>query len=477
MKAELQVPKPRLAEGTVPDSRENARQRTLFLHHPDAVLLVELGGCIVEANPAASKMLGWTREELLARRVWDLVVGVTRLEMQEWMRGRDVGRSERVLLNLRTRLETRLGVEARVQRVDDNKEVCFVVSCRELVPPDDNTGSSATRENGDSGKRWALQLQRHNEALVEAEQRLRLAMELGRVGLWVWNASDTTNPGHWSDQLKEIFGVPLDAEVTHEMFLNCVHPDDRAMVDEAVRKAITGHDGGRYSLEYRSIRARDGSEGWVLARGQAFLDEAGQPLRFIGTVVDITERKRAEEALAVLNAGLEQTVALRTTELVKVIDTIPGLVWSSLPDGSIEYLNQRWLEYTGLSLQEASGWGWQRAIHPDDLGGLVEYWKSIITDGVAGEYEARLRRHDGAYRWFLFRGVPLRDADGEVIKWYGTNTDVEDLRNSRHVARGQAEALRQTLEALSHESDPDQLLAHVLRTIGARLGAHSIGVW
>ncbi|WP_206026285.1 histidine kinase [Roseimicrobium sp. ORNL1] len=164
-------------------------------------------------------------------------------------------------------------------------------------------------------------------------------------------------------------------------------------------------------------------------------------------------------------------------DLRVVIDTIPALVWSALPDGQIDYLNRQWLEYTGLSLKEASGWGWQRAIHPEDLAGLMVYWKSILTAGVMGEYEARLRRHDGAYRCFLFRGVPLHGASGAVIKWYGTNTDVEELRYSKHLARGQTEALTQTLAALARESHPDRLLEHVLRTIGDRLGAHSIGVW
>lgn len=118
-----------------------------------------------------------------------------------------------------------------------------------------------------------------------------------------------------------------------------------------------------------------------------------------------------------------------------VIDTMPGLVWSSRPDGHIDYLNQRWLDYTGLTLEQASGWSWQNAIHPQDTAGLVEYWTSILTQGTAGEYEARLRRHDGAYRWFLFRGVPLNDESGAVVKWYGTNTDIEDRRQAEEKLR------------------------------------------
>ena len=107
----------------------------------------------------------------------------------------------------------------------------------------------------------------------------------------------------------------------------------------------------------------------------------------------------------------------------------------------------------------------------------MKYWKSILTAGEAGEYEARLRRIDGEYRWFLFKGVPFYDEQGKLVKWYGTNTDIEAMRASEHLARGQLEALSQTLTALSRESEPEKFLEHILRTISQRLKAHSIGVW
>lgn len=122
-------------------------------------------------------------------------------------------------------------------------------------------------------------------------------------------------------------------------------------------------------------------------------------------------------------------------QLRLAIDTIPGLVWSSRPDGHIDYLNQRWLDYTGLTLDEASGWGWQQAIHREDLAGLLEHWNSILRSGTAGEYEARMRRQDGEFRWFLFRGVPLYDETGRVEKWYGTNTDIEDRTRAEEKLR------------------------------------------
>jgi PAS domain S-box-containing protein len=163
--------------------------------------------------------------------------------------------------------------------------------------------------------------------------------------------------------------------------------------------------------------------------------------------------------------------------LRQAIDTIPALVWSALPDGHLDYLNKRWTDYTGLTLEQASGWGWEAAIHPEDLPHVLEFWKSILATGAPGEFEARLRRFDGEYRYFLFRPVPLYDNSGKLVKWYATNTDIEALRASEHLARGQLEALTDTLTALSQESEPEKFLEQILRMISRRLDAHSLGVW
>jgi len=124
--------------------------------------------------------------------------------------------------------------------------------------------------------------------------------------------------------------------------------------------------------------------------------------------------------------------ALRRGEdyLRLTIDTIPVLAWCTRPDGWNEFLNQRWLDYTGLTIDEAQGWGWKVAIHPDDLPQLLAVWKELLASGKPGELEARLQRADGVYRWFLFRVEPLRDAQGTIVKWYGTNTDIDDRKRA-----------------------------------------------
>ena len=127
----------------------------------------------------------------------------------------------------------------------------------------------------------------------------------------------------------------------------------------------------------------------------------------------------------------EEDVLRRSEDYLRVtIDTIPVLAWCTRPDGSTEFLNQRWLDYTGLAIEEARGWGWKVAIHPDDLPRLLDVWHGLLTSGKPGELEARLRRADGAYRWFLFRVEPLRDSQGTIVKWYGTNTDIDDRKRA-----------------------------------------------
>jgi PAS domain S-box-containing protein len=113
-----------------------------------------------------------------------------------------------------------------------------------------------------------------------------------------------------------------------------------------------------------------------------------------------------------------------------IIDAIPTLVWSALPDGSADFFNRHYLDFVGFTQEQAAGTGWTAAVHPDDLPGLMATWQRILAAEQPGEAEARLRRRDGAYRWFLFRANPLRDESGRVVKWYGTNTDIDDRKRA-----------------------------------------------
>ena len=116
-----------------------------------------------------------------------------------------------------------------------------------------------------------------------------------------------------------------------------------------------------------------------------------------------------------------------------IIDTIPTIVWRKLPDGSADFLNREFREYTGLTLEHGLGWGWMNSFHPDDR--LIEEWRAALAAGKPFEKEARLRRADGQYRWFLIRAVPLLDEQRNVVRWYGTTSDIDDLKRAEDRVR------------------------------------------
>jgi len=129
-----------------------------------------------------------------------------------------------------------------------------------------------------------------------------------------------------------------------------------------------------------------------------------------------------------------------------VVDTIPTLAWSAGPDGSADFFNQQWLDYTGLSAKQALGSGWEVAIHPDDLPRMLETFREALNSGKPYEVEGRFRRFDGEFRWFLFRGSPLRDRSGKVAKWYGTNCDLEERKRAEDALRKSEERWRSVFE-------------------------------
>jgi len=152
----------------------------------------------------------------------------------------------------------------------------------------------------------------------------------------------------------------------------------------------------------------------------------------------------------------------RELSLRGVMDTIPGLVWSALPDGDVEFCNQRWLDYTGMSFNEIKGWGWTAAIHPQDITGLRERWRAALVQSTSLEAEARMYRADGCYRWFLIQAVPLRDSGGRIIRWYGTNTDIEELKLAQEELQKQTsrldELFEQAPEAVAVLSTDDRIV-------------------
>ncbi|HEY1302032.1 MAG TPA: PAS domain-containing protein [Vicinamibacterales bacterium] len=214
-------------------------------------------------------------------------------------------------------------------------------------------------------------------------------------------------------ELVEYCGQPLEA--MRQWGTNgTVHVDDLSRVGQLFKQAITA--GVPYDFEAR-IRRFDGVYRWCQIRGLPWRDTNGLIGRWYVVLTDVEERKRAEDALRASERSLKL-----------IIGTIPALAWSARPDGSADFFNQHYLDFVGLSSEQASGWGWTAAVHPEDLNDLAATWQRILVAETPGEAEARLRRYDGEYRWFLIRANPLCDEHGDVTKWYGVNTDIEDRK-------------------------------------------------
>src|SRR5499425_34339 len=211
-------------------------------------------------------------------------------------------------------------------------------------------------------------------------------------------------------------GLTLDDVRKEDYRARFFHPEDVERLREERREALTRPV--PFENEQR-VLGKDGRYRWFLIRYNPLLDEQGRIDRWYVAATDIEDRKRAEKALE----SNERNLRL-------IINTMPTLAWSAAPDGSVDFLNQRWLDYTGLSPEQGLGWGWTVTIHPDDLNRLAEYWRLIMRTGEPGEIEARFRRFDGAYRWFLFRANAVREASGNIVKWYGTNTDIDDRKRA-----------------------------------------------
>lgn len=274
---------------------------------------------------------------------------------------------------------------------------------------------------------------RQSEAFLAAAQR-ELSLTLDSIPAITWRGGTNGYVQYLNKRWFDYTGT-TPQQVHGSRWKSCVHPDDLERLVDIGRQYValeTPIDG-----EAR-LRRFDGEYRWFLFRPSPARDESGKVVAWYGTITDIEDRKRAEEKASEAERALQRNLKL-------IIDTIPVLVWSAGLDGSAEFFNHHYLEYLGLSLEQAQNWGWSVAVHPDDLSGLAAIWQVILASGKPGEAEARLRRADGEYRWFLFRANPLCDERGQIVKWYGVNTDIEDRKRAEErIYNTQAELAHMT---------------------------------
>jgi PAS domain S-box-containing protein len=252
----------------------------------------------------------------------------------------------------------------------------------------------------------------------------------------------------------DYYGVSLQDMQKEDFRSQFYHPDDAERLREERNEALKCPL--QFEYEQRA-RGKDGKYRWFLVRYNPLLDDQGRIERWYATAFDIEDRKRAECEREQSQDALRNALAeiqKSESKLRQVIDAIPALAWCNLPDGPNEFLSKGWHEYTGLSPEESHGWGWQAAFHPEDLPPLMERWMKMLASGEPDEIEARLRRHDGVYRWFLIRCEPFRDESGKIVRWYGTSTDIDDRKRVEALLAGEKRLLEM---AATGRSLPDVL--------------------
>jgi PAS domain S-box-containing protein len=249
------------------------------------------------------------------------------------------------------------------------------------------------------------------------ESNAQLRLSLAAAKMTAWRYSPQTGEVALTENAAEVLELPEHGAITKaDQGYALVHPEDverhRALVARALR------DGGNYFSQYR--HARDGKIIWLEEHGQAVAGSSGQVTGLVGVTTNITERKRVEEALRRSEA-----------EFRAISNAAPALVWVCSATGDAIYMNDRWHEYTGQSQDEARGFGWSNAMHPEDNERILPYWQRCRETGETYQGEVRYRRHDGEYRWHAFRALPQRGANGRIEKWFGVSIDVHEAKQTR----------------------------------------------
>jgi PAS domain S-box-containing protein len=275
---------------------------------------------------------------------------------------------------------------------------------------------------------------RAEEKLLQIQDRLSVATEAAKIGIHDYDI--VANSVQWDERIREIWGVEPDEPVTYETFIENVHPNDRAAVQAEMDKALDPKRGAFYA-EYRVVNRKDKMVRWVYATGKTFFDDNRTAVRLIGTAEDITERKKVEEELK------------KSEERYRSYIEVTGeLGWTTNPEGGVIEDLPSWRNFTGQTFDEIKGSGWSKALHPDDLENTLRAWKQAIRDKSKYEVEYRMRRHDGVYRRFMARGVPVLNDDGSLREWVGTSIDITERKKAEEALTQQAQLLHLSYDAI-----------------------------
>jgi PAS domain S-box-containing protein len=379
----------------------------------DAIISKDLNGVIMSWNAGAERIFGYTAEEAVGQHITLIIPKELRAEENEILRRL---RSGQVIEHFET---------IRVGRSGQRLNISLTIS-----PIRDEAGRiiGASKIARDITRRVRIE-----RALQNSENRLRLAQAAAHLGSWEWDPE--SGASSLSPELHEMFGTDPAQTDQQQSWRSRVHPEDLARVEQAMQES--GHS-GIMELEYRYYHPQKGLR-WLYCKGRRFSE---QDKSIFGIILDVTEQKDAERRRRISE---EQFRALA--------DSIVQLVWMAEPDGHIFWYNRRWYEYTGTTTEQMVGWGWQAVIDPEWLPKVLERWETSLASGEPFEMEFPLRGADGVYRWFLTRAVPVRHPHGKVMRWFGTNTNVHELREASRALQISQQRLNAVLAELTQARD------------------------
>jgi PAS domain S-box-containing protein len=306
------------------------------------------------------------------------------------------------------------------------------------------------------------------QALQDGGNRLQVALAAGRLGDWRWDAlTDRVTLGA---RAADMFALAAETPVGWHQLAERLYGPDRDTVRDEFLHAFAQHQD--LNLECR-IELPGEAPRWISVVGRADfagfadIDRQRSVLGMTGMVQDISTRKVAEDSLR------------QSEEVLRALaNSIPQLAWMAQADGSVVWYNERWYEYTGTSLAQMAGWGWQSVHDPEVLPMVLQRWNESIRTGNPFDMEFPIRGADGQFRWFLTRVNAVRDRLGHVVRWVGTNTDVDQVKRVQQALRDESnvlELLNSTGSALARQRDLRSLLQTVTDAAtgisGARVGA------
>ncbi len=405
----------------------------------DGIIMIDRLGRITGWNNRAESIFGWQRAEALGRDLAELVIPERDRESHRHGLRRYVATGQARVLNKRIEMAAlhregrEFPVELAITPIGFNEDLVFTAFIRDITE----------RTRGEA-------------ALRESELRFRTTANAAPVLIWM---SGPDKRCTWFNQRwLDFVGRAIEQELG-DGWCDNLHPAD---FDRTLDTYHAAFDARRpYEMEFRMQRD-DGAWRWLLERGTPNFGPGGEFEGFIGTCIDITEHRETVEALR------ESRSRFKT-----LTESLPQMIWTCTRDGYTDYLSRQWLDYTGRSESQQLGKGWLEQVHPEDRVKVEQEWSRVVGTGDTFDMSFRIRRIDGVYRWFKTRAVPLRDPAGRILRWFGSNTDIEDfvVASTRlGVQLERMQLLDRTTHAIGAHQEPRKVFEVVLRSLEENLG-------